>query len=65
MIELANIVKENIDIETNIIQTKSDDNRSYHISYKKIKDILGFETKKTIEDAIPIYSYDGGMGFRP
>ena len=31
---------------------KSNDNRSYHISSKKIEKELGFKTVKTIEDAI-------------
>ena len=35
-----------------IINTKSDDNRSYHVSSEKIKDVLGFETKYTIKDAV-------------
>ena len=30
----------------------SDDLRSYHVSSEKIKSILGFETKLTVEDAI-------------
>ena len=50
--ELANEVKEVIGSDINIINTKSDDNRSYHVSSKKIKDILGFETKYTVKDAI-------------
>lgn len=40
--------KKNIEVET----TKSDDNRSYHINSKKIKNILNFEPKLTIEDAV-------------
>ena len=50
--ELANDVKEVIGYDINIINTKSDDNRSYHVSSEKIKDILGFETKYTIKDAV-------------
>ena len=30
----------------------TDDNRSYHISSKKIKNVLGFKPKFTVEDAI-------------
>tara|TARA_S200000501_G_C20804752_1_gene735628 strand:+ start:10 stop:993 length:984 start_codon:yes stop_codon:yes gene_type:complete len=52
VIELANIVKENVDIETKIIQTKSDDNRSYHISSDKIKKELGFVNRYNIADAV-------------
>ena len=40
--------KKHIEIET----TKSDDNRSYHINSEKIKNILNFEPKLTIEDAV-------------
>jgi len=50
--ELANDVKEVIGYDINIINTKSDDNRSYHVSSEKIKDILGFETKYTIKNAV-------------
>ena len=50
--ELANDVKEVIGKDVKIINTKSDDNRSYHVSSKKIKEILGFETKYTVKDAI-------------
>ncbi len=40
--------KGNIKIE----KTVSDDNRSYHINSDKIKDILGFVPKYTLEDAV-------------
>jgi nucleoside-diphosphate-sugar epimerase len=50
--ELANDVKEVIGDDVKIINTKSDDNRSYHVSSEKIKDILGFETKYTVKNAV-------------
>ena len=50
--ELADNVKEIIGEDIKIINTKSDDNRSYHVSSEKIKDILGFETKYTVKDAV-------------
>ena len=50
--ELANDVKEVIGSDVNIIHTKSDDNRSYHVSSEKIKEMLGFETKYTVKDAV-------------
>ena len=50
--ELANEVKEVIGSDINIVNTKSEDNRSYHVSSEKIKDILGFETKYTVKDAV-------------
>jgi nucleoside-diphosphate-sugar epimerase len=50
--ELANDVKEIIGQDVKIIKTKSDDNRSYHVSSEKIKQILGFETQYTVKDAV-------------
>ena len=50
--ELANDVKEVVGDDIKIINTKSDDNRSYHVSSQKIKDILDFETKHTVKDAV-------------
>ncbi len=50
--ELANDVKEVIGSDVNIIHTKSDDNRSYHVSSEKIRDVLNFNTKYTVKDAV-------------
>ncbi len=50
--EIAKNVKENIGTDVKIINSKTDDNRSYHISSEKIKDILNFKTEFTISDAI-------------
>jgi len=52
VIDLAKIVKENVNQNTEIIQTASNDNRSYHISSDKIKKELGFENKYNIADAV-------------
>ena len=49
--EIANIVKE-LGGEIKLVVTPTNDNRSYHISSKKIKNILNFETKFTINDAV-------------
>ena len=38
--------------EIKIIKTESEDNRSYHINSDKIKNILGFEPKRSIEMAV-------------
>jgi nucleoside-diphosphate-sugar epimerase len=35
-----------------IVTTPSDDNRSYHINSDKIRRILGFAPKRSIEDAV-------------
>ena len=50
--ELANNVKEVIGEDVKILRTESNDNRSYHVSCEKIKEILGFETQLTIKDAV-------------
>ena len=50
--ELASDVKQVIGDDVQIINTKSDDNRSYHVSSEKIKKILGFETKHSVKDAV-------------
>jgi len=50
--ELANEVKEIIGNDVKITNTTSDDNRSYHVSSEKIKEILGFTTKYTVKNAV-------------
>ena len=50
--ELANDVKEIIGSDIEIINTKSDDNRSYHVSSEKIKEVLNFSTKFSVKDAV-------------
>jgi len=52
VLELANTVKKVIGDDVNLKCSPTNDNRSYHISSKKIKKILGFEPKKTISDAV-------------
>tara|TARA_B100001057_G_C22758956_1_gene914950 strand:- start:182 stop:1165 length:984 start_codon:yes stop_codon:yes gene_type:complete len=50
--ELANDVKEVIGSQVKITNTESDDNRSYHVSSEKIKEVLGFTTKFTVKNAV-------------
>ena len=50
--DLASDVKSIIGKDINIENTVSDDNRSYHVSSKKIENILGFTTKRTVKDAV-------------
>ena len=45
-------VKQVIGQDIEIINTETNDNRSYHVSSEKIKHVLGFETKYTIKDAV-------------
>ena len=49
---LALNVKKNISGDVKLSYKKSDDNRSYHISSKKISRVLGFTPKKNIDQAI-------------
>ena len=50
--EIANIVKKELGQGIKITQTYSDDNRSYHISSKKVFDLLKFEVKFDVSDAV-------------
>jgi nucleoside-diphosphate-sugar epimerase len=56
--EIAQMVKEVVEQEyperapLQITTTESNDNRSYHINSDKIKRVLGFEAKRTIQDAV-------------
>lgn len=52
ILELANTVKKVIGDDVSLKSSPTDDNRSYHISSKKIKKILGFDSVNTISDAI-------------
>jgi len=50
--EIAEMVNNTLGGSIPIITTPSNDNRSYHVSSKKIKEELGFEAKHTIQEAI-------------
>ena len=52
VLELANMVKKTIGDDVNLNSSPTDDNRSYHISSKKIKKILDFDPVNTITNAI-------------
>ncbi len=52
VLEIANMVQKNIGDDVSLNSSPTQDNRSYHISSKKINKVLGFETKNTISDAI-------------
>ncbi|MFC1815184.1 NAD-dependent epimerase/dehydratase family protein [Thermodesulfobacteriota bacterium] len=52
MREIADMVRETLGGNIPIVTTPTNDNRSYHVSSRKIKEELGFETKHTIEEAI-------------
>ncbi len=50
--EIANSVKKIIGDDVILEKVETDDNRSYHVSSKKMRDIVNFEAKFTIQDAI-------------
>ncbi|OGY36924.1 MAG: UDP-glucose 4-epimerase [Candidatus Andersenbacteria bacterium RIFCSPHIGHO2_12_FULL_45_11b] len=50
--EIAKMVQEVVGEDVEIIRQDSDDKRSYRVDSSKIKRELGFETKKTVRDAI-------------
>ena len=50
--ELAQDVKAVLGDDISIKNTITNDNRSYHVSSQKIKDVIGFETKFTVRDAV-------------
>ena len=51
VLELAEMVQSVVGDDVSLVSTPTDDNRSYHVSSEKIRDILGFEAKHTIRDA--------------
>jgi len=51
--DIAKLVRQTLNDPTIALEyTPSDDNRSYHVNSEKIKRVLGFEARFTIEDAI-------------
>jgi len=51
--DIAKLVQETLgDKSIQLEYTPSNDNRSYHVNSDKVKRVLGFETRFTIEDAI-------------
>ena len=58
IMEIAQMVKKVVEREfpekapIEIVTTPTDDNRSYHINSDKIKNVLGFTPKHTIEEAV-------------
>ena len=50
--EIAETVKEVVGEDVKLIETPTDDNRSYHISSEKIKSELGFEAVHSIRQAV-------------
>ena len=52
VLEIANIVKKNIDHDVILERVSSDDIRSYHVSSEKIKNAINFQAKYNIDSAV-------------
>ena len=50
--EIAQMVRETLGGDIPVETTPTNDNRSYHVSSRKIKEELGFEPKHTIQEAV-------------
>ena len=50
--EIADMVRDEVGKNVDIVVTPSDDHRSYHVSSEKIKRDLGFSARRTVSDAI-------------
>jgi len=50
--DIAETVKNTVGDDVKLVTSHSDDNRSYHVSSKKIQNELGFVAKHTIRDAV-------------
>lgn len=61
--ELAVLVRDVMGDDVQLVQTPTDDNRSYHISSARIRDVLGFVPKHSIRDAVVDMkrAFDAGM----
>ena len=52
VLELAQTVQKVMGSDVKLVATPTNDNRSYHISSKKIAERIGFKTKHTIREAV-------------
>jgi len=50
--DIANMVRDEVGKNVDIVVTPSDDHRSYHVSSERIKRDLGFSARRTVSDAI-------------
>lgn len=65
VLELAETVQKVIGNDVKLIATPTNDNRSYHISSKKIADKLGFVPTHTIREAVEELKYAFESGLLP
>jgi len=65
VLQLAEAVRDVIGEDVVLKTTPTDDNRSYHVSSKKIADVLGFAASHTIKDAVSDIKNAFEKGFLP
>ena len=65
VLQLAETVRSVIGEDVVLKTTPTDDNRSYHVSSKKIADVLGFTASHTIKDAVSDIQNAFGKGLLP
>jgi nucleoside-diphosphate-sugar epimerase len=65
VLQLAEAVRDVIGEDVVLKTTPTDDNRSYHVSSKKIADVLGFTASHTIKDAVSDIKNAFEKGFLP
>ena len=65
VLELAETVQQVIGDDVKLVATPTDDNRSYHISSKKISEKLGFVPRHTIREAVEDLRKAFEMGLLP
>jgi len=65
VMEIAERVRSVVGQDVTIVATPTDDSRSYHISSARIKRELGFEARRTIEDAVHDLVRAFGLGRIP
>jgi nucleoside-diphosphate-sugar epimerase len=52
VMEIAELVRKRVDRSVDIVVTRTDDERSYHVSSERIRRDLGFSPQLTVEDAV-------------
>ena len=65
--DIAKIVKSEVGKNVKIVQSSTNDLRSYHISSKKITDVLEFVPKNSVADAVNglIWAFQKGLVSQP
>lgn len=61
--EIAEMVRRVVGLDVRIETSETEDNRSYHISSEKIRHALGFQARRSVEDAVKdlMAAFDAGF----